>query len=290
MTLESADPVEGLDPGAAEPVQDPDWTLRCRARLRAALEVLADENRPLGKELQELTALRVPLNVYDRSTTAGGAVRAWTNLGWNLTTNYEHAGWIHATSEGGYRLTQQGGAALAKYADPVELFEAANEQYLVWNATRNELLTDTEFSPTNDVIHAGSGAAHVFRACAPVLQAWRTGGSAFLAGTSVWDATTTTTLLGYLNATQEPIPGTLPGLTNLAAQTLAAEALVLLIGPFSDMVGSTKRSRVRNPLMLGDEPPGLPWQISADLEQGFVHGGKALIAAPIAMLSRSRAS
>jgi len=36
--------------------------------------------------------------------------------------------------------------------------------------------------------------------------------------------------------------------------------------------------------MLGDEPPGLPWQISADLEQGFVHGGKALIAAPIAML------
>ena len=284
MTLESANPAEVPVAGAAEPIQDPEWTHRCRARLRAALEVLADENRPLGKELQELSAGRVPLTDYDKSTTAGGAVRAWTNLGWNLTTNYEHAGWIHATSEGGYRLTQQGRAALATYTEPVELFEAANEQYLAWNAARNELLTDAEFSPTNDVIHAGSGAAHVFRACAPVLQAWRTGGSAFLAGTSVWDATTTTTLLDYLNATQEPIPGTLPGLTNLAAQILAAEALVLLIGPFSDMVGSTKRSRVRNALMLGDEPPGLPWQISADLEQGFVHGGKALIAAPIAML------
>lgn len=280
MTLESADPVAG----AAEPVQDPEWTQRCRARLRAALEVLADENRTIGNELRELTAIKVPLNDYDKSTTATGAVRAWTNLGWNLTTNYEHAGWIHATAEGGYRLTQQGRAALATYTDPVELFEAANERYLGWSAARNEVLPDVEFSPTDDVVHAGSGAAHVFRACAPVLEAWRTSASAFLTGTPVWDAATTAGLLDYLDAAPQPTPGTLPGLSDLAAQTLAAESLVLLIGPFSDMVGSTKRSRVRNPLMLGDEPPGLPWQISADLEQGFVHGGKTLIAAPIAML------
>ena len=32
------------------------------------------------------------------------------------------------------------------------------------------------------------------------------------------------------------------------------------------------------------DPPGLPWQLSADLEHGFVIGGKAFIADPLAML------
>ena len=54
---------------------------------------------------------------------------------------------------------------------------------------------------------------------------------------------------------------------------LAAEALVLLVGPFSDMVGYTKRSRIRNPLIPTVDPPGLPWQLSADLEQGFEFDG-----------------
>jgi len=254
LTLESANPAEVPVAGAAEPVQDPEWTHRCRARLRAALEVLPDENRPLGKELQELSALTVPLNDYDKPTTATGAVRAWTNLGWNLTTNYEHAGWIHATSEGGYRLTQQGRAALATYTDPVELFEAATSS--TWLGTlraTNYPLTPSSRQPTTLSTRGPE------RTCLPGMRASAASLAhrrlSLLAGTPVWDATTTTTLLHYLNATEEPIPGTLPGLTNLAAQTLAAEALVLLIGPFSDMVGSTKRSRVRNAMMLGDEPP-----------------------------------
>ncbi len=32
-------------------------------------------------------------------------------------------------------------------------------------------------------------------------------------------------------------------------------------------------------------PPGLPWEMSAHLEQGFVHAGQALIATPWVMLS-----
>lgn len=32
---------------------------------------------------------------------------------------------------------------------------------------------------------------------------------------------------------------------------------------------------MRRPLILGEEPPGLPRQLSADLEQGFVQGGTA---------------
>lgn len=285
MTIE---PVGGAEPVAlesVEPLQDPEWAARCRVRLRAALEVLAEQDRPVRiAVLQDLAAERVPLNDYDASVTSNGAVRAWTNLGWNLTTTFEHAGWIHATQDAGFRVTQQGRAALGMYRDPEELYAAAVESYYVWAAARSEALPEPEFSPVDDVVHAGAGAAHAFRACAPVIVAWRTGGSAFSAGEPVWSPATTSALLEYLNHADEPTPGTLPGVSSLAARILAAEAFVLLVGPFSDMVGSTKRSRVRNPLMLGDEPPGLPWRVSADLEQGFVHGGKALIAAPVAML------
>ena len=38
------------------------------------------------------------------------------------------------------------------------------------------------------------------------------------------------------------------------------DALVLLVGPLSDMIPSTKRSRIRNPLIPPVDPPGLPWQ------------------------------
>jgi 5-methylcytosine-specific restriction protein B len=98
----TAEPIEpsGL-PGAAEPVQDQDWTARIRRRLRAALEVLAEQETPLKlSELRELVAGRVPLNAYDMSVTKSGKVRAWNNLDWNLTTNVVHAGWLHVTSEG----------------------------------------------------------------------------------------------------------------------------------------------------------------------------------------------
>lgn len=269
---------------ASRPVQDPEWPARYRARLRAALQVLSEHDVPLTGELQELSAQRVPLNEWDASTTASGAVRAWTNLGWNLTTTYEHAGWVHITSEGGYRLTKEGRAALATYPDPMKMYDEGVAAYQRWDAARKEQLADLTLDPANEVLHPGSEAAHALRAAGPVLQAWRTGDSAFLPGTSVWNAETTTRLVDYLAAAAQPTPGTLPGLDDQRARVLAAEAFVLLVGPFNDMYGSTKRSRVRSPLMLGEEPPGLPWQLSADLEQGFVHGGKALIADPPSML------
>jgi len=266
------------------PVPDAEWTARYRARLRAALQVLSEHDVPLTGELQELTAQRVPLNDYDASTTSSGAVRAWTNLGWNLTTTYEHAGWVHITSEGGYRLTKEGRAALATYPDPMKMYDEGVAAYQRWDAARKEQLADLTLDPAHEVLHPGSEAAHALRAAGPVLQAWRTGDSAFLPGTSVWNAETTTRLVDYLTTAPQPTPGTLPGLDDQRARVLAAEAFVLLVGPFNDMYGSTKRSRVRSPLMLGEEPPGLPWQLSADLEQGFVHGGKALIADPPSLL------
>jgi 5-methylcytosine-specific restriction enzyme B len=269
---------------AQSPVQDPEWPTRYRARLRAALGVLSERDVQLTAELQELTARRVPLNEWDASTTTSGAVRAWVNLGWNLTTTYEHAGWVHITSEGGYRLTKEGRAALATYPDPMKMYDEGVAAYQRWDAARKEQLADLALDPAHEVLHPGSEVAHALRAAGPVLQAWRTGDSAFLPGTSVWNAETTTRLVDYLAAADQPTPGTLPGLDDQRARVLAAEAFVLLVGPFNDMYGSTKRSRVRSPLMLGEEPPGLPWQLSADLEQGFVHGGKALIADPPSLL------
>lgn len=272
-------------PAATAPVQDAEWTQRYRARMRAALEVLGEQSEPLRlTELQDLVAERVPLNDYDASVTASGAVRAWNNLGWNLTTICEHAGWLHATTEAGFRLTREGRQALTTYSDGMAMYDAAIEAYQAWDAARNEQLPDVVADPDTDVLHGGSGAAHVLRACTPVLTAWRTGDSAFSPGTPAWSAAAVSALRTYLDAAPQPTAATLPKLDDVAARTLAAEALVLLVGPFSDMVGSTKRSRVRNPLMPAVDPPGLPWQLSADLEQGFVHGGKALIAVPVAML------
>jgi 5-methylcytosine-specific restriction enzyme B len=268
-----------------EPVQDPEWTQRCRERLRAALEELGKQEQPMKvTDVQTLAAQRVPLNDYDESLTASGAVRAWNNLGWNLTTTYEHAGWLHATSDGGFRLTREGREALEAYPDPMELYDAGVQGYQAWDAARNEPLSDLPATPDSDVLHAGAGAAHALRACRPVLTAWRTGDSAFSPGSPVWSPETTTRLRDYMTGAARPVPSTLPGLDDLTARTLAAEALVLLVGPFSDALGSTKRSHVRNPLIPAVDPPGLPPLLSADLEQGFVYGGKALTATPVAML------
>ncbi|WP_369075897.1 AAA family ATPase [Nocardioides renjunii] len=235
-------------------------------------------------ELQDLTATRVPLNDYDQSLTKSGTVRAWNNFGWNLTTIIEHVGWLHATNDGGVRLTASGKEALAAYADPQQVYDVANLAYKEWDALRNETLPDVGGNPEVDVLHGGSGAAHALRAAAPVLEAWRTGGSAFSSGAAVWTAEHARELDEYLRRSPSP-HATLPDLPSVEASVLAAEAFVLLVGPFSDMVGSTKRSRVRNPLIPPVDPPGLPLRISADLEQGFVHGGQALIATPMAMLA-----
>ncbi|GAA1434396.1 hypothetical protein GCM10009616_28710 [Microlunatus lacustris] len=272
-------------PDATAPIQDSEWTQRYRTRMRAALEVLSEQKDPLRiNELQDLVAQRVPLNEYDVSVTSSGGVRAWNNLRWNLTTICEHAGWLHATSDAGFRLTREGREALQTYGDGMAMYEAAIVAYQAWDVARNEQLPDLPADPATDVMHGGSGAAHVMRACGPILQAWRTGDSVLSPGSEVWAADTVAALREYLDAAPQAVPATLPGLKSLTARTLAAEALVLLVGPFSDMVSSTKRSRIRNPLLPAVDPPGLPWQLSADLEQGFVHGGKALIAVPVAML------
>lgn len=264
--------------------QDADWPARLRRRLRAALEVLSEQSYAIPiQELYSRVAEREPLTAYDRSTTSQGKERAWTNLGWNLTTTYEHSGWVHATYEGGIRLTREGRQALDTYADAASLYDAGNAGYIAWDTARKEVLPDPPADPTTDVLHSpGNGYAHSLRACAPVLEAWRTGGSAF-GDTPVWTPHATIALRVYLDAQTNPT-ALLPGLSNDAARILASEALALIVSPMADLIGSTKRARLRNPLMPLVDPPGLPLQLSADLEQGFVHAGKGVTDIPLPLL------
>lgn len=271
---------------SADMTPDPEWTQRYRLRLRATLEELTQQPGPIPlAKVQELAAARVPLNDYDRSVTKSGAVRAWNNLSWLLTTSFEHAGWLHATSEGGFRAAKEGADALAEHPDPQSLYEASDVAYRDWDTLRKAPLTHAPVDTASDVVHDGTGFSHARQATEPVIMAWRTGGSALVPGTDAWGFAAATAARNYLAA--EPRPASpMPGLALDTARVLAAEMWVLLVAPISDMRGSTKRARVRSPLLLMKElPPGLPWRMSAHLEQGFVHAGQALIATPWLMLS-----
>ncbi|NPD06525.1 AAA domain-containing protein [Nocardioides sp. zg-1308] len=282
MTSDPSDAAEAAPDTDLKP--DVDWPARYRLRLREAMVVLAEQDEPTA-DVFTPAAERVPLTAYDASLTKSGKGRASINLGWNLTTIIEHAGWLHATSEGGYRLTREGRAALERLRDPQELYDEANTSYSTWDEVRKAALDEPTADPSTDILHTGSGHARL--AVEPVLEAWRTGGSAFVPNGAVWTEPSARELAAYLASTPSTaqITATMPGLESLSARVLASEALVLLVGPLSDMVGSTKRSRVRNPLVPPVDPPGLPWELSAHLEQGFVHGGQALIATPMAMLA-----
>jgi hypothetical protein len=158
---------------------DPDWNARGRRRLRAALEAMAAQSAPISlQKLREAVSESVPLLEYDRSTTNTGSVRAWNDLGWYLTTNYEHSGWLHATSAG-YRITDAGRAQLDAGTTSEELFEVAKAGYKVWDSARQEVLTGPDLDPATQVLYPTNSAAHSERACAPLLAAWRSGDSAF---------------------------------------------------------------------------------------------------------------
>ena len=265
------------------PEQDEGWRHRCSARLAAMMEVLDKKDGPvLLPELQDAVAEVVPLEPYDLTTTSTGSTRAWVNLGWNIS-GYQHAGWLHV-SDPGLRITSAGRAALREHPDPDELFSSADVPYRQWDAARREPLPDWPANPEVAIVHAGSGTAHVLRSTSTLLAAWRAGGSALKPGAAAWTPEASSALQGYLDTVRAPMPPTLPGLDHDGARLLAAEGLELLLGPFTGLSGTLKRKRVRNPLLLMGDPPGLPAVLSADLEHGFIPEGKPLAADPVSLL------
>jgi 5-methylcytosine-specific restriction protein B len=110
-----ADP-DRADDVAGELLQpDPEWPERKVRRMYEALVVLAEAGTALRRdELRERVAARVSVLEWDRSTSSSGAVRAWTNMEFRLSTVIAHAGWMHRTSNGGARLTREGGVSLGR--------------------------------------------------------------------------------------------------------------------------------------------------------------------------------
>src|SRR5215211_3875710 len=158
MTQVSSD-VESTE--ALQP--DPDWPARCRRRLKAGLEVLAERSEPLPiADLESLAAAREPLTAYDTSQTTTGHQRAAINFRWNINTTYQHGGLVH-NGPAGYRLTSLGQSMLDQHLTAQQLYEAGVERYRAWESSREEAAQLPSLSGQPAIIHGGV-AAHALRA------------------------------------------------------------------------------------------------------------------------------
>jgi 5-methylcytosine-specific restriction protein B len=270
------------DEVVGEVARDAEWEPRCRQRLHEVLAMLGERDGPApAEEIKVAAEARTPLTAYDRSTLKSGEIRAWDALFRTLDADCLHAGWLHSGTAG-YRLTREGRGAVTR-CGPAELAEEAAVRHKAWLDARDETLPSSDLDPGKAILHSGDAAAHARRACAPLLSAWRDRDSAFVPGTPLWSAETTGTLAAYLRG--DAVGAELSGLDHDPARMLAAEALALLLAPFGDVSGTEKRARIHSLLLAaGTDPPGLPVPLSADLESGFVPGGKTLAADPIGML------
>lgn len=139
MTVPPMDEVEPEDQAVGELRPDAGWPERKAHRMHEALVVLTEAGEALRRdELRERVGQRVPLLEWDSSTSSSGAVRAWTNMEFRLSTVIAHAGWLHLTSNGGFRLTSEGRTALEQYPDPAAHWEAARIGYAEWKAAREQ--------------------------------------------------------------------------------------------------------------------------------------------------------
>lgn len=266
--------------------QDPGWADRCQRRSYAALAVLAEVGTALSRhELRERLAERIPLTPYDLSTSSSGAVRAWTNLEFRLTTVFAHAGLMHITTSGGFRISQTGVSSLRTYPDPASHWEAAIAAYQVWKAVREAQYPEIVGDVVAEIARSGTAYGHARRALEPVLQAWRGSGSCLTPEVSVWTPEVSRVLRAYLDGATYHEKATLPDLEDGTARVLAAEVMTLIVASFTDMHASTKRSRIRDPLMGGPVPPGLPSDLSGHLEGGLAQVGAELLATTMPQLS-----
>ncbi len=112
----------------------------------------------LRRALYDAALAAVPPLAWDAGVTKSGSHRGRNDLGWYLTTSYEHSGWLHVTTHGGFRATREGAAALAEYPSPEALFDASGEGYLVWNTARTEPPTPVLGDPSDEILHGTIGA------------------------------------------------------------------------------------------------------------------------------------
>jgi len=210
MTIEPVAGLEEVATDAPDPLQDKDWTHRWRTRLREALVVLGEQDKPIKiVELHDFIALHVPLNAYDASSTASGSRRTWTNLGWNL--HGPRARRLAARHQrGGLTALSRWPGALAAYPNPMAKFEAASRP------TRPGTRPGTSSRPTwpppvTPTCCTPAQAPLMSRA--PAGRYWIVAKRQVtaVACIPVWSVSTTSALRNYLDATPYPIASTLTG-------------------------------------------------------------------------------
>ncbi|GIE90491.1 AAA family ATPase [Actinoplanes regularis] len=142
---------------------------RTWARLRAALEILAESSSPLtAGQVWPMVVERFPLNDYEQEVTTGKQNRGRKYWQWQSLL-VSRAGWLDKTRSE-WRITDAGRAALATYDDLVAMREEATRLYKEWEATR------ADSGRRAWLVRPDSGGAGL-------VQRWRDEGFVSLAGT-----------------------------------------------------------------------------------------------------------
>jgi 5-methylcytosine-specific restriction protein B len=142
---------------------------RTWARLRAALEILAEASGPLtAGQVWPLVVQRFPLNDSEQEVTSGKQSRGRKYWQWQSLL-VSRAGWLDKTRSE-WRITDTGRAALAAYDDLVAMREEATRLYKEWEATR------ADGGRRAWLVRPDSGGAGL-------VQRWRDEGFVSLAGT-----------------------------------------------------------------------------------------------------------
>ncbi len=274
----------GLSNGGPEVPKDSRWLERRVRRFRATVELLTDAKVPIRTpDLLDLVAAQVPLEPYDVATMQSGYVRWTTDWNWNASTVLVHSGLVHNTPIG-WRATNEAPEALRRDTNAEQFYSIASAGYSEWDALRKESVPTTAAGAGSQILHEGTNAAHSFRACSPLLAAWRQRGSAFAPGQLVWTQAVTRSLKEQLTLA-DAAALELPDISDDSVRMLQAEAMALLVAPVADISGTTKRVRIRTPLMRCTAlPPPIPMQLSADLDHSLVAAGKTFLADPVATL------
>ena len=248
-------------------------------RLRAALEVLAEEPRGLHKdEVYRRAVERVPLVDGEDGKVSGGRAAAQVTLEW-MSSNYAFATWM-TKYNGQWRITRSGRQALEDYRDPVAMWDATETlaEELGLKTPDPEPTTEelaTLIQPQNDDYRVRRLAR------AMLVSGLGSGRSTIDPQVRAWSTETVDELYRLYNL--HPDESDRKFLDKLrdqlaeasdAAILLAAELLTLHQLPLLNLTDSTKRDRIRAILSWADEVYSPTTEMYHAFSQGSWSGGQ----------------
>lgn len=249
------------------------------ARLRQVLVEL--DRDPAGLKWPELWArvtLVIPEVPDDLEKNDSGTKRGETDVRFYLT-NLDKSGWI-ITGAGPMRITAAGREALHRYEDPLSLDAAAAAGYKRWDEIREPEPLASKPNLAGGILPTAATELVVLNAARLMLErGLREGGSAFAPGRPAWSAANVAALraafVDHIDTGKDSF------VTKLSRQLsespddvvlLAAEMLSLILLPLADWGRDTKRKRVKEVLLLMDEPVHILPEVSAAMDYGVFNG------------------